>query len=353
MKILVTGVNNGSAKRNYYKSHRNRSKLITPATGLVMALEGMGHDVDQRYVTPGEDLSGYDKVFSFNTFRREGQWSGLYGVLWVQATRKDAIICIDDWAVAKPAYKLHTSDHEDLDHLLFRDWVHTAAPQEHKDALTPEVREKLKSVVSSKSLFDDFTFLYCAFNKFDVSKILDVPHKAYFYNPDSVVPTPLERLGFQLVKPERKKSWAIIGLAGTPLNKITKDVTEFKCPIVYHGPSSKCGTFKEDIVSEPEVLATYQRTTMVYYSDQGNFGSNWWRNRPRQCADLGAVLYIPSDEEAKLFGESYRHLSIELLESMSVEELAELAAKQKKDLYESNPIDKEMVYHSLEQVLNL
>ncbi|MGR2462172.1 hypothetical protein ACUX4R_25085, partial [Salmonella enterica] len=80
MKILVTGTNNYHARPNWHLEKRSRYRLVTATTGLVEALKDMGHEVDQRFVTPGEDLSQYDKVFTAYFDATGGMQPGGYGV---------------------------------------------------------------------------------------------------------------------------------------------------------------------------------------------------------------------------------------------------------------------------------
>lgn len=357
MKILVTGTNNYHARPNWHLEKRSRYRLVTATTGLVEALKDMGHDVDQRFVTPGEDLSGYDKVFTVYFDATGGMQPGGYGVYWLLANRPDAIVVIDDWQtperLMKGFKKSATRTREQFEEVLFREFMLNDQHKEATDAITadPSLKEDIVRGYA-KNVFDSHRILYCAFDKFEVSKIFDYPHESYSFCPESYVPSPDDRLremGLARQDIFRERKWIIAGIGGLPTKKACKFKDNFTWDVEVFGRATIDVDAK--LAKEPEVIQAYSGARAVFYPDQGNFGSNWWRNRPRQCADMGAVLFMMSEEEASLFGPSYMGLTLEGLEAMSDEELDDLAARQKADYYKSNPLDKEKVKAQLAQVM--
>lgn len=353
MKILVTGTNNYHAKRDTHLSTRSKYRLVTATTGLVAALEDMGYKVDQRYVTPGEDLSDYDKVFVTYFDVLGGMQPGGYGAWWTFQQRKDAIVVIDDWATPKRLLKHYqkTWEPEKLHEALFREYMVGSQRKESRFAAEDEFLQKALKEGFSENIFDTRKILYCAFDKFNVNKIFDYPHNAYSFNPEVYVPSPQDRLDeMGLERKERERKWVIAGIGGLPTQKACKFKDIFESPVEVYGRE----TIDKDatLAKEPEIIQAYSGATFVFYPDQGNFGANWWRNRPRQCADMGAVLFMQNDEEAALFGPSYQGLTIEGLEAMSLNAIENLAQRQKEDYYKSNPLDKESVKKSLQSVLS-
>ena len=98
MKILVTGFTRAACTRDFHKS--SQIGLCTAHFSFVECLESMGHQVDQRPVTIGEDLSGYDKVVVFlmhiSPFNTQ-----IYSALWTIAQRDDVLFAIEDWQSPK------------------------------------------------------------------------------------------------------------------------------------------------------------------------------------------------------------------------------------------------------------
>ena len=97
-KVLVTGFTRAACTRNFHE--KSQIGLCTAHYSLVSCLEDMGWQVEQRPVTAGEDLSGYDKVIVFlmhvspyNTY--------MYGALWAISQRPDAYLAIEDWQSPK------------------------------------------------------------------------------------------------------------------------------------------------------------------------------------------------------------------------------------------------------------
>ena len=58
MKILVTGMNKNQVTENFYL--RQQLKVVPSHYSLLRCLRDMGHEVEQRIVKVGEDLSEYD-----------------------------------------------------------------------------------------------------------------------------------------------------------------------------------------------------------------------------------------------------------------------------------------------------
>ena len=355
MKILVTGTNNYHCVPNWHLATRSRYRLVTGTTGLVNALKFMGHDVDQRYVTPGEDLSKYDKIFATYFDVLGGMQPGGYGVWWTLQQRQDAIVVIDDWATPGRLYKHYQKQltEDELEHVLFRDFLVGSQRTESQFVIYDnQLKQKLKEGFL-ENIFDIRDILYCGFNNFNVDKIFNKQkHRSHFFNPEAHVPSPEDRLnemGLLDPKSKRRRNWVIAGIGGLPTKKACKFKDIFTWPVEVYGRN----TIDPDAVlaKEPEIINAYRNSRAVFYPDQGNFGSNWWRNRPRQCADMGAVLFMQSNEEASLFGPSYMNLSIEKIEAMTDQELDDLAAAQKVDYYKSNPLCKLDVHKKLNDLL--
>ena len=92
MKILVTGFNAlaiGTA--------RSPLNIATSARILPKVLRELGHDVTQKAIVPGEDVSMYDKVFVYVFGPNSLSARYWYGAAYTIIKRPDAIVSIDDW----------------------------------------------------------------------------------------------------------------------------------------------------------------------------------------------------------------------------------------------------------------
>jgi hypothetical protein len=96
MKILVTGVTDTHIN---HPDRAKTTKFMSFPAPLVEGLRMLGHDVEHRAVTAGEDLDQFDKVFCF-LYPMDQHARHPDGALHTLRARKDAIIGIDDWAFA-------------------------------------------------------------------------------------------------------------------------------------------------------------------------------------------------------------------------------------------------------------
>jgi hypothetical protein len=92
MKILVTGFNALSIG-----TARSPLNIATSARVLPEVLKELGHEVIQKAIIPGEDVSSYDKVFVFVFGPNSLSARYWYGAAYTIIKRPDAIISIDDW----------------------------------------------------------------------------------------------------------------------------------------------------------------------------------------------------------------------------------------------------------------
>ncbi|EKD9324301.1 hypothetical protein OS347_000726 [Vibrio vulnificus] len=364
MKILFTGfAKSQCVNRPYYYTNHSKSKLITPSYAFSNACEEMGHEVVRSPVTVGQDLSEYGMVIvqAYPNFSRSRQTSDYcYGALWCLNQRPDSIIFIEHWSWPKDLEKAVELDFDTALHCpsngIFRKFLLDDISDENKTLLTDEIRVLLVNQYL-KGLFG-YRFLYCGFSKFDATKIIDTKHEAYFFNPEAFVPSPIDRLydnGLlthnpimsQLVSHSKKKRWIIAGLS-TGHVSCTKNI-DFTWDVEYYGRDAN--NKKTNTVPEHMLIDIFRRSWVCYYTSQGNAGSNYYRNRVRQCVDTGCILFVPDDEEGILFGPSFTNMSIEKIEAMTDDELAELAARQKADYYKSNPVDKTHTFNVITQLL--
>ena len=94
MKVLVTGVTALHCVEDFYL--RQQLKVVPSELALVRILRELGHTVEQRPVTWGEDLDGYDKVITYLCGTDSFVPLHTPGALWT-LKRPDTLVAFDDW----------------------------------------------------------------------------------------------------------------------------------------------------------------------------------------------------------------------------------------------------------------
>ena len=337
-KILLTGTQGADCNAFNWQSGRSKYALIWSWTSIYNCLEDMGYEIDNRPVVPGESLDEYEHVIVGVFDITNGLQAQAYGALWALYKRKDAIINITDWKTPSIIARYNSINREMHGENLFRDFMYDRT--KHSDLVKDDPTMQQCIIDGIKSMHEH-KFMFSTFNRPNFDLIPDCPPMVQAFNPEPYNVEPMSRVPATLGifgKPKKKRQWVITGIAAGPIKKTGKELQRFKSDVILLGNPKHIEGAKK--VKEPDVIQSYIDSTMCYYPDQGNFGSNWWRNRPRQCADAECVLVIENDEEAKLFGPSYVGLTVESVEAMSDEELANLAQRQREDYYKSNPLDK-------------
>lgn len=97
MNILISGV---TETHTNHPQRASSTKFVSIPELMADAFGRLGHHVDHRAVTPGEDLSRYDKVFVY-LYPLDHNALDPEGALWALESRFDAYICLDDWAFQK------------------------------------------------------------------------------------------------------------------------------------------------------------------------------------------------------------------------------------------------------------
>ena len=97
MKILMTGASSLQIKPP--EARRSHTVKIDVPGGVVESMRMLGHEVDWRAVTPGEDLSGYDVMWiNVAGVNSVNATPGAIGMLWAIAQEHvPAVIFLDDW----------------------------------------------------------------------------------------------------------------------------------------------------------------------------------------------------------------------------------------------------------------
>ena len=137
MKILVTGMNKNQVTENFYL--RQQLKVVPSHYSLLRCLRDMGHEVEQRIVKVGEDLSEYDRVICFLASPTQRLQLTFYNGLWsiFNIDKSKLILAFDDWKcpwIFKDIQKTNTKEGLLKDFLIGQN---VTDPQISKEFLEP------------------------------------------------------------------------------------------------------------------------------------------------------------------------------------------------------------------------
>ena len=341
MKVLITGFTRAACTKNFHKS--SQIGLCTAHFSLVECLESMGHEVEQRPVRIGEDLSVYDKVVVFlmhiSPFNTH-----IYSALWTIAQRDDVLFAIEDWQSPKNINTWKNNIDKVVDSVTNDYYVNNVVAEKE---LRPEWKADFKKAFTMIANMDrpitlpahlggDFKML---FSDWDNDKI-----HSWFPPPFTLHRKPRTTL----FDDDKAKIFNFAGLIQSETEKWFNRITaEAKWEIKQYGSKNK----KQVRLSEEDMVTTFNEQWGILMAGYWHAGSGWWRARPQQVADCESIL-ICDDKEASIFGEPYIGLTCKKIEQLSEGQLEKLAFEQKIAYYESQPMNKEITIKQVEDYLN-
>lgn len=391
---------NQSVRKHYL---RQVLKVVPAHYSLFNALVDMGHEVEQREVQIGEDLSNYDEVIVYIAGPRQLVATHTFRGLWAISQRPDCILGVDDWQAPdlfKGIEKCQNWDELSAKFILDVNKTTLEEVEQHREAYL----RAINTIVSRKN-----RMLVCAF---DTAHLNDPenfgPHllfdavkyprdRIYTFNPnpyhrnrkpgdllhegaedpswvkptlemgDSLPTTKERRFNFaSLVQSKTQKWLKKQGYTGNPKNDEEGFIVRqgYRAPAVYgHTPSladgwpvdlygSKAETQKR--LTEDQMCAVFQRDWACLMPGYEHAGSGWWRARPLQSADAGCILIGDPKEMQVYYGKNnpLAYLrAIDLIDCTD-DDLSALAEAQRAAIYATHPLDKAVQRGELEAVLN-
>ena len=368
MKILITGCNKNQVTENFYL--RQQLKVVPSHYALLRGLRADGHEVEQRLVEIGEDLSEYDEVIVFLASPRQALQLAFYNGLWAIAARPNCILAFDDWQV-EDIYKGIASCH-DKDSLLKEFTINQTKMcdpkcsfellEPHTDALLGAVKQ-----IATKTN----RMMISAFAGGDTSLLLDYPADRLFtYNPNPFhrnrVPGNLGDIDFDelsfmeqqtantfeddFVPAEKKQRTCNFSslVQGKTRRWLKQQDIPGEWDIEFFG-SRKDGQRR---LTEGDMCKVYAEQWVCLMPGYKHAGSGWWRARPLQVADAGSIL-IGDPQEMMLYykNEFLANLRVTDLTNASDIELASIAIDQRESLYRNHPLDKAIMIDELNKIL--
>lgn len=357
------------------------SKIDVPKS-IVEAMEAMGHTVDWRKVTPGEDLSGYDAAWvNLAPINSLNGRAGAMGALYTLGSGLPCVGFFDDWQfsavfngmralVRRPEmltkYLLVGSARGDEAATYFSR-AEAYAAYERVLTRTPDAKGKCYVERYYFKDRDEDVVPWAAhlvnvaqsFNqtRWDQGMVPVVPMYAWGDRTGvrkrlpKVFP-PVEPLDpsstiYPLIAPhtplppdEKKREWILGALMP---HDAWVDKKEWAWPIQYTGAKKMKARGGERLKTESDVIDRYNQVWGILSPPYPHAGSGWWRSRFMYAAKIGSVLVCDKGEGDPL-GDAYRYRPAQI-EQMSTDDLASVAAAQAAALRPYMPTPESFVNH--------
>jgi hypothetical protein len=340
------------------------SKIDVPAS-IVQALRSVGHEVDWRKVTPGEDLSSYDLAWvNLAPINSLNGRSGAMGALWMLGSGLPCVGYADDWQFSTvwAGMRSLVRRPETLTKYLLtgaRDGENATyfSRQEAYDAYERVIQRnpdaKNKCNVERYYFRDDDEHvlpyadrLVQAAAEFNTERwaqgmILVCPMYAWGNRalvrkrlPKTVSPVealdPSSTIYDSLVPhdplpPEEKKREWVLGALMPHDTWVEKN--RFTWPLSYVGSRKMIRTYGgQRFKTESDVIDHYNQHWGILSPPYPHAGSGWWRSRFIYSARVRSVL-VADKGEGDPIGSAYK-VRIADVERMSTEQLVALAEEQ-------------------------
>jgi hypothetical protein len=364
MKILLTGFNKAQCTKDFF--FRQQLKVTSTQYSLYAALTDMGHDVEQRPVSPGEDLSSYDKIIVF-IHTPQSYCQFLYGGMYAVGFDPDKVILgIDDWqcdSIVKQVQRMLDDEFGTRQHDPYREYLLAL----YQGSESVEELKKWENIyvrgLQVITAGDKFLLLpgYQGGNR-DPQFLLKrdwTPEKIKFFDPNPYNYRRTPENGFlsggisEVMGVERtpahqkKKQWVFSSLVQGKTRKWLEKAGA-SWPVQIYGGLR--GEFKSERLEESEMCRAYMENwgclTPRYY----HAGSGFWRPRALQVADAGSIMVCDS-AEGWIYSEAHVGLTAKIVESMDDTQRENLAKSQREGFLDNHPIDKNRTKRQLEEVL--
>ncbi len=384
MKILITGMNKSQSVRKHYL--RMQLRVVPSHYSLVNCLMAMGHEVDQRPIVLGEDLSMYDEIIVFIAGPRQLVATAVFEGLYAISQKPNCILAFDDWQVPdlfKGIAKCDNNSNELFAPFILdvnKKTLEEVKPFEYNfmlalNTITSMKNRMLISAFRTEHVGDIEN--YGPHLLFD--KINYPPDRLFVYNPNpfhrnrtwldddhegeedptfnksqrlsvSLIERPLKERRFNfasLVQSKTQKWLKKQGYTGNPKDDEQGNIGGW--PVDLYG--SKAETQKR--LTEDQMVQVITRDWGCLMPGYEHAGSGWWRARPLQCADAGSILLGDDKELRVYYGEDYPFYGLNAKDLVYATdmELAEIADAQARALWRVHPLDKPTQIAELEEVL--
>ena len=326
MRILITGITPLHCTEGYYL--KQQLKVVPSEAAIVPILREMGHTVEQRVVTWGEDLDAYDRVITFVCGTDSFIAAHTTGALWT-LKRPDTLLAFDDWqtdrSIQDGTFKAPAKWKESFSkQMLGMENMREELDELHHDWC------KDRHILSPMFSNGNMDLLFAKTKRKKSEWLAEQNITIHGYDPNPWLPGRVPE--GQVDPSDRKMEWIVAGLNQTSRSFMKK----FKpnLPVIELGGRGENGVR----MTEPEAIEWFGDYWLHGMPGYSHAGSGWWRSRPSQLAGHGVVTYCPP-KEAEVYGPSWVIDDPIALESYSPTELMKLGQRQAEEFFERHPID--------------
>jgi hypothetical protein len=317
VKILVCGMTLGQSGQNPVIGYSTLSPLICAM------LRGLGHDVDTRIITVGEDLSKYDVLFCglISPFSVAGKHIyaavSLLDRYWCTG-EKPVVAFADDWTL----HQIDQNSRSTRRQLtrLTRPSVFARRPG-YDWATTSAGYQAIARVVerATETGWPPLVLPLFGFGNIEVFKPLIMAEAYWPLDPVCYMP----RIAYERVWPqERTRQWVLAVIQDHP--EYIASVSSAAWPLLQTGGGL---TKRDTLVPVEEVVQMYASNWGVLSPPYKRLlGGGWWRERMVHAAMTRSVCLCDPAEVPQL-GEPYQK-TLHDIESMTTGQLLDLAEEQ-------------------------
>jgi hypothetical protein len=330
MRVLMTGfttrmVNSQKLKNNY----------LTCEPLLAKALTELGHEVDHRKVTPGEDLSQYDVALLGICGIQSRTAAAANGTAWAFENVERRLLFCGDWSIEKAGLDFQNAlEHWDR-YLRFcqSSFNYSAEDGDRIEAMVTSIMTERLPMLAPFFRWGNHEHIVSNTNRRTGKKNLP---KTSLLTWD---PSPFCHIPEPEKTSDRAPQWIYATLQDHD-DWIERAQWSLKWPVVRRE--------KENKVQESELLKEYAASWGILAPPYKTAGSGWWRARFNHAAKLGAVL-VCDPRDFAVMGMPYRCSAVDV-ERMSLGERAGLAQRQR-DWFSSNTATREKTLSDLDYAL--
>jgi len=292
------------------------------------ALRHYGYEVDHRPTVPGEDLRGYDAVFTgvspLNALSARYSYGGLHAIGTAKSSGAALVFYIDDWQthlIQTAARTLLRDPNRMVKPLMEGARVDYEWAKANLDSMVPvlDAFVNRKWPTTIMALYDGGD--WARFNEKlpEVNRIVGMDPTPFYTPYDTVIPD----------DSERERSW-VFGILSDQRKWLSK--LDMSWPLAHRG--GKASKAEEGGMPEPELVQMYANSWGVLSCPYWHSGSGWFRIRHEHTAGTRSILY--SEGELSFISDAY-DIKIEDVETMTNSQLREVADAQADAWYAHKP----------------
>lgn len=331
MKVLITGFTT-----RMVNSQRLKNNYLTCEPVLAEALgQHLGHEVDHRAVTPGEDLDKYDLAILGICGIQSRAAAHAAGTAWAFETAKRHLLFCGDWSIEVAGFDFQNALEHWERYMKFSSssWGYSPADGDRIRTMLTSILQQPQPLLAPFFPWGKHELILQ--NKNNRTKKRNLP-KTQLFPWD---PSPFCEMPQLEVNRERVPRWIYASLQDHD-DWLATHERGLKWPVVHYEKNNK--------ISEAELLKEYAASWGILAPGYKSAGSGWWRARYNHAAHVGAIMVC--DFRDSVVMEAPYWPTAPDVEHMSPDELKTLAQEQR-DWFFANIASREQTLSDLENAL--